>query len=90
MFRALFRSKSHRGAVTHCELHHDGSCAIDKVLLDAVNIVENEKIYIWNIANAVCFITCATHGERGAGMISDICSVAMRIPLGAVLAHREY
>jgi len=62
MFRTLLRSKSHRGAVTHCELHHNGSCAIDKDLLDAVNIVENEKIYIWNINNAVCFITYATHG----------------------------
>lgn len=42
MFRTLLKSKIHRVAVTQCELHYEGSCAIDEDLLDAANIAENE------------------------------------------------
>ena len=37
MFRTLLKSKIHRVAVTDCELHYEGSCAIDEDLLDAAN-----------------------------------------------------
>lgn len=43
MFRTLLKSKIHRASVTQCELHYEGSCAIDQDLLNAANIVENEK-----------------------------------------------
>ena len=33
MFRHLLKSKIHRATVTHCELHYEGSCAIDEDLL---------------------------------------------------------
>ncbi|HOF51969.1 MAG TPA: aspartate 1-decarboxylase, partial [Rhodoferax sp.] len=51
MFRTLLKSKIHRVAVTQCELHYEGSCAIDEDLLAAANICENEQIHIWNINN---------------------------------------
>ena len=38
MYRTLLKSKIHRAAATHCELHYEGSCAIDEDLLDAANI----------------------------------------------------
>ena len=44
MFRTLLKSKIHRVAVTQCELHYEGSCAIDEDLLDAANIAENEPV----------------------------------------------
>lgn len=70
MFRTLLKSKIHRVAVTQCELHYEGSCAIDENLLEAANIAENEQIHIWNINNGERFITYAIRGERGTGMIS--------------------
>ncbi len=70
MFRTLLKSKIHRVAVTHCELHYEGSCAIDENLLEAANIAENEQIHIWNINNGERFITYAIKGQRGSGMIS--------------------
>ena len=70
MFRTLLKSKIHRVAVTHCELHYEGSCAIDEDLLDAANIAENEQIHIWNVNNGERFVTYAIKGERGSGMIS--------------------
>lgn len=70
MYRHLLKSKIHRVTVTHCELHYEGSCAIDEDLLEAANIVENEQIHVWNIDNGERFITYAIKGQRGSGMIS--------------------
>ena len=57
MYRTLLKSKIHRAAATHCELHYEGSCAIDEDLLDAAGMVENEQVHIWNINNGQRFIT---------------------------------
>lgn len=46
MFCSLLKSKIHRAVVTQCELHYEGSCAIDEDLLDAAAIAENEQIHI--------------------------------------------
>jgi aspartate 1-decarboxylase len=82
MFRTLLKSKIHRVAVTHCELHYEGSCAIDENLLEAANIAENEQIHIWNINNGERFVTYAIKGERGSGMISVNGSAARRASTG--------
>lgn len=85
MFRTLLKSKIHRASVTHCELHYEGSCAIDEDLLDAANIVENEQIHIWNIDNGERFITYAIKGQRGSGMISVNGSAARRAAVGDLI-----
>ena len=85
MFRTLLKSKIHRVAATHCELHYEGSCAIDEDLLAAANIAENEQIHIWNINNGERFITYAIKGERGSGMISVNGSAARRASAGDLL-----
>lgn len=82
MFRHMLKSKIHRVAVTQCELHYEGSCAIDEDLLDAANILENEQVHIWNINNGERFITYAIKGERGSGMISVNGSAARRASVG--------
>ncbi len=82
MFRTLLKSKIHRVAVTQCELHYEGSCAIDEDLLDAANICENEQIHIWNINNGERFVTYAIKGQRGSGMISVNGSAARRASNG--------
>jgi aspartate 1-decarboxylase len=85
MFRTLLKSKIHRVAVTHCELHYEGSCAIDENLLEAANLIENEQIHIWNINNGERFVTYAIKGERGSGMISVNGSAARRACNGDLL-----
>jgi L-aspartate-alpha-decarboxylase len=85
MFRTLLKSKIHRVAVTHCELHYEGSCAIDENLLEAADIAENEQIHIWNINNGERFVTYAIKGERGSGMISVNGSAARRACNGDLL-----
>jgi aspartate 1-decarboxylase len=85
MFRTLLKSKIHRVAVTQCELHYEGSCAIDENLLEAANIAENEQIHIWNINNGERFVTYSIRGERGTGMISVNGSAARRASAGDLI-----
>ena len=85
MFRTLLKSKIHRVAATHAELHYEGSCAIDEDLLEAAGIVENEQVHIWNINNGERFITYAIRGARGTGMISVNGSAARRAMQGDLL-----
>lgn len=85
MFRTLLKSKIHRVAVTQCELHYEGSCAIDEDLLEAADIAENEQIHVWNIDNGERFITYAIKGQRGSGMISVNGSAARRAAVGDLI-----
>jgi aspartate 1-decarboxylase len=85
MFRTLLKSKIHRVAVTHCELHYEGSCAIDEDLLEAANITEHEQVHIWNINNGERFTTYAIRGQRGSGMISVNGSAARRATVGDLI-----
>ncbi len=85
MFRTLLKSKIHRATVTDCELHYEGSCAIDEDLLDAANLGENEQVHIWNINNGERFVTYAIRGQRGSGIISVNGSAARRAAVGDLI-----
>ena len=85
MFRTLLKSKIHRVVVTDCELHYEGSCAIDEDLLDAAGMAENEQVHIWNINNGERFVTYAIRGQRGTGIISVNGSAARRAAVGDLI-----
>lgn len=70
MQRTMLKSKLHRVHVTHSELHYEGSCAIDEILLEAANIREYEQINIYNVTNGERFTTYAIRAERNSGIIS--------------------
>lgn len=82
MLRHLLKSKIHRATVTHCELHYEGSCAIDQELLDASDICENEQVHIWNINNGERLVTYAICAARGSGIVSLNGSAARRASVG--------
>ncbi|MES9872112.1 MAG: aspartate 1-decarboxylase [Candidatus Sedimenticola sp. PURPLELP] len=66
----LLKCKLHRACVTHSELDYEGSCAIDKDLLDLAGILPYEQIHIYNLANGERFTTYAIEAERGSRIIS--------------------
>ena len=70
MQRTMLKSKLHRVRVTHSELHYEGSCAIDEVLLDAADIREYQQIDIYNVTNGERFTTYAIRAQRGSGIVS--------------------
>ena len=82
MFRTLLKSKIHRARVTHCELHYEGSCAIDEDLLEAANVLENEQVHIWDVDNGERLVTYALKAPRGSGIISLNGSAARRAAVG--------
>ena len=90
MFRTLLKSKIHRVAATHAELHYEGSCAIDEDLLDAANICDNEQIHIWNINNGERFVTYAIRAEAGSGIISVNGAAAHKADVGDLVIICAY
>ena len=60
----VLKSKIHRVAVTQADLNYIGSITIDEDLMDAAGIIENERVYIYNINNGERFDTYAIKGER--------------------------
>lgn len=69
MFRTMMKSKLHRATVTEANLNYVGSITIDEDLMDAVDILENEKVTIVNNNNGARLETYVIRGERGSGVI---------------------
>ena len=63
------KSKLHCVTVTQAELDYIGSITIDEDLMDAVNLIENERVHIYNITNGNRFDTYVIKGERGSSII---------------------
>jgi len=69
MFIEVVKSKIHRVKITEAELHYVGSITIDESLMEAANIIENEKVQVVNINNGERIETYVIKGERGGGGI---------------------
>jgi aspartate 1-decarboxylase len=63
------KSKIHRAVVTEADLNYVGSITVDEDLMDAADIIENEKVQVVNNNNGSRFETYVIKGERGSGMI---------------------
>src|SRR5271169_4310879 len=70
MLQIFLKAKLHHARVTHAELEYQGSCAIDQELMQAVSILENEQIHIYNLNNGERFITYAIAAPAGSRVIS--------------------
>jgi len=64
----LLKSKLHRLRVTESDLDYTGSLTIDEDLMDAVGIMNYERLLVANVANGKRFETYAIRGPRGSGV----------------------
>ncbi|ARJ50990.1 aspartate 1-decarboxylase [Staphylococcus lutrae] len=69
MMRTMMNAKIHRARVTEANLNYVGSITIDADILDAVDILPNEKVAIVNNNNGARLETYVIAGERGSGKI---------------------
>ncbi len=69
MIIEVLKSKIHRVKVTQAELNYVGSITIDEDLIEAANIIPNEKVQIVNNNNGARFETYVIKGERGSGIV---------------------
>ncbi|MFB5675595.1 aspartate 1-decarboxylase [Paenibacillus terreus] len=69
MFRTMMKSKIHRATVTEANLNYVGSITIDESLMEAADLLENEKVQIVNNNNGARLETYVIPGPRGSGVI---------------------
>ncbi|NPV74212.1 MAG: aspartate 1-decarboxylase [Pelotomaculum sp.] len=69
MFLTMLKSKIHRATVTESNLNYMGSITIDEELMEAADILPNEKVQVVNNNNGARFETYVIKGPRGSGVI---------------------
>ena len=90
MFVTVVKSKIHRVSVTEANLNYIGSVTIDQDLMDASNIIANEKVVIVNNNNGERFETYVISGERGSGVICINGAAARLVQPGDIVIIMAY
>lgn len=78
----VMKSKIHRATITQADLSYIGSIAIDQDLMDAANLIENERVHIYNITNGERLETYVIKGKRGSGLVSLNGAAARKAEVG--------
>ena len=65
----ILKSKIHRAVITEANLNYVGSLTLDEDLMDAANLIENEKIQVVNVNNGERLETYIIKGKRGSGIV---------------------
>lgn len=86
----VMKSKIHRVRVTQAELNYVGSITIDEDLMDAADILANEKVQIVNNNNGARLETYVIPGERGSGTICLNGAAARLVQVGDVVIIISY
>ena len=90
MMIEVLKSKLHCVQVTQANLHYVGSITIDSDLLDAANILPNERVYIVDNNNGDRLDTYVIPGERGSGVICLNGAAARKVQPGDVVIIMAY
>ncbi len=90
MIITVLKSKIHRAKVTQAELNYVGSITIDEDLMDAANIIANERVQIVNNNNGARFETYVIKGKRGSGTICLNGATARLAQLGDIVIIMSY
>ncbi len=90
MIIEVLKSKIHRVRVTQAELNYVGSITIDEAIIEAANIIPNEKVQIVNNNNGARFETYVIKGERGSGIICLNGAAARLAQVGDIIIIISY
>jgi aspartate 1-decarboxylase len=86
----VLKSKIHRAVVTEANLHYVGSCTIAEDLMEAANLIPNEKITVVDIDNGNRLETYVIKGKRGTGVISMNGAAARLVQPGDMVIIMSY
>ena len=86
----LLKSKIHRVVITEANLNYIGSITIDEDLMDAANIIENEKVQVVNINNGERLETYVIKGKRGTGICCLNGPAARKAAVGDIVVIISY
>jgi len=90
MFRTILKSKIHGAKVTQSNLEYKGSITIDPEILEAVDLILNEKVQVVNLNNASRLETYVIAGEKGSGIIGMNGGAALHAAVGDKLLIMSY
>jgi len=90
MMIQVMKSKIHRARVTQAELNYVGSITIDQDLMDAADIIANERVQIVNNNNGARLETYVIPGERGTGTICLNGAAARLVQVGDIVIIISY
>lgn len=90
MMVEVMKSKLHCARVTEANLNYMGSITIDEDLMDAVNLIAGEKVYIADNNNGERFETYVIKGERGSGCVCLNGAAARKVQVGDVVIIMSY
>lgn len=90
MMIEVLKSKIHRVSVTEANLNYIGSITIDEDLMDASNIIENEKVQVLDLNNGERFETYVIKGKRGHSEICVNGAAARKVLVGDILLIMAY
>src|SRR4030042_5410232 len=88
--RTMLKSKIHRARVTAVTLDYEGSITLDKLLMDAVDILPYEMVHILDINNGQRFQTYAIEGEAGSGVVALNGAEARMVSPGDIVIILSY
>ena len=69
MRRTMMKSKLHRATATVADLDYVGSITIDRDLMDAADLLPDERVQVLDVTNGARLETYVIAGERGSGVI---------------------
>ncbi|OIO38441.1 MAG: aspartate 1-decarboxylase [Candidatus Omnitrophica bacterium CG1_02_49_10] len=69
MLRTICKSKIHNAVVTESNLKYQGSITVDSALLNAADIIPNEKVQVVNLNNGSRLETYVVPGRENSGVI---------------------
>ena len=90
MFIEVVKSKIHKVTVTEANLQYVGSITIDVALMEAANIIENEKVQIVNVNNGERLETYGIKGNRGSGVVCLNGPAARKCAVGDIVIIISY
>jgi aspartate 1-decarboxylase len=90
MMRVILKSKIHRATVTQADLHYVGSIAIDRELMEAADLLENEQVVIADIANGKRLETYVIPAPAGSGTIGINGAAAHLVSEGDLVIIMSY
>ena len=86
----VLKSKIHRVRVTEADLNYIGSITIDEALMEAANMIENEKVQVLNVNNGERLETYIIKGKRNSGVICLNGPAARKVSVGDVVIVVSY
>ncbi|MDO4573997.1 MAG: aspartate 1-decarboxylase [Planctomycetia bacterium] len=69
MLRHMLKSKIHRATLTGTELNYEGSIAVDKLLLEAADMLPGEEVHVLNLNNGQRLVTYIIEAPAGSGTL---------------------